>query len=101
MLIVKNMKIYVVARIFSIRYLRLFHGSFQRAEESENVYLWTMSRMPGGNSHPGSVVRPQLVSMKTQDQCLASLSGLSIQHHCELWCRLQMWLGSCVAVAVV
>ena len=22
-------------------------------------------------------------------------------HYCELWCRLQMWLGSGVAVAVV
>ena len=26
--------------------------------------------------------------------------GLRIQHGCELWCGLQMWLGSHVAVAV-
>ena len=32
---------------------------------------------------------------------LALLSGLRIQHFCELWCRLQMWLGFSVAVAVV
>ena len=32
---------------------------------------------------------------------LASFSGLSIWHCHELWCRLQMRLGSCVAVAVV
>ena len=30
---------------------------------------------------------------------LASHSGLSIQHCCELWRRSQTWLGSCVAVA--
>ena len=31
---------------------------------------------------------------------LASLSGLRIQHCCELWCRLHTQLGSGVAVAV-
>ena len=30
----------------------------------------------------------------------ASLSGLRIWRCHELWCRLQMWLGSCAAVAV-
>ena len=33
-------------------------------------------------------------------QSLASLSGLKIPCCHELWCRLQMWLGSGVAVAV-
>ena len=33
-------------------------------------------------------------------QSLAPLSGLRIQHCCELWCGLQTRLGSCVAVAV-
>ena len=32
---------------------------------------------------------------------LASLSALRIQHCCELWCRLQIQLGSCIVVAVV
>ena len=32
---------------------------------------------------------------------LGSHSGLRIQHCCELWCRLQTWLGSRVAVALV
>ena len=41
-----------------------------------------------------------LVSMRTQVQSLALLSGLRIQHCCELWCGLQMRLGSCIAVAV-
>ena len=32
---------------------------------------------------------------------LTQLSGLRIWHCHELWCRSQMWPGSCVAVAVV
>ena len=40
-------------------------------------------------------------TMRLQVQSLASLSGLRIQHYLELWCRLQMWLESSVAVAVV
>ena len=32
---------------------------------------------------------------------LASLGGIRIWGCCELWYRLQMWLRSCVAVAVV
>ena len=46
-------------------------------------------------------LQTRLVSMRTQVRCLASLSGLRIWHCHELWCRLQMWLGSCIAVAVV
>ena len=42
-----------------------------------------------------------LGTMRLQVLPLASLSGLRIQHCGELWCRLQMQLGSCVAVAVV
>jgi len=36
-----------------------------------------------------------------QVQSLALLSGLRIWHCCKLGCRSQMWLGSCIAVAVV
>ena len=32
---------------------------------------------------------------------MASFSGLGLWHCCELWCRLQRWFGSGVAVAVV
>ena len=35
-----------------------------------------------------------------QDQSLALLSRLRIWHCCELWCRLQIQLGSGTAVAV-
>ena len=51
------------------------------------------------------IVAPQkriwLVSMRTQVQSLALLSGLRIQYCRELWCKLQMWLGFHIAVAVV
>ena len=36
--------------------------------------------------------------MRMQVQSLASLNGLRIQHCHELWCRLQAWLGSRMAV---
>ena len=35
--------------------------------------------------------------MRMLVQSLASLSGLRIWHCHELWCRLQMQLGSCTA----
>ena len=43
----------------------------------------------------------QLASMRTQVQSLASLSGLRIWRCHEVQCRSQMWLRSCVAMAVV
>ena len=42
----------------------------------------------------------RLVSMRTRVQSLASLSRLRIWRCHELWCSLQMRLGSDVAVAV-
>ena len=44
--------------------------------------------------------RMRLGTMRLQVQSLASLSGLRIRPYHELWCRLQTWLGSDVAVAV-
>ena len=43
----------------------------------------------------------RLVSMRTRVQSLASLSRLRIWRCRELWCSLQMRLGSDVAVAVM
>ena len=43
----------------------------------------------------------QLVSMRTWVQSLALVGGLRIRHCHELWCRLQMQLGSHLAEAVV
>ena len=39
--------------------------------------------------------------MRLQVPSLALLSGLRIQHCRELWCRLQTWLRSRVAVGLV
>ena len=39
--------------------------------------------------------------MRIPVQSLALLNGLRIRHCCELWCGLQTWLGSGIAVAVV
>ena len=55
-----------------------------------------------GSSLHGSV-ETTLTSIhedRMQVRSLASFSGLRIQHCYELWCRLQVWLGSSVAVAV-
>ena len=43
----------------------------------------------------------RLGTMRLRVLPLASLSGVRIRCCCELWYRLQMWLGSCVAVDVV
>ena len=42
----------------------------------------------------------RLGTMGLQVQSPASLGGLRFQRCGELWCRLQTWLGSGVAVAV-
>ena len=42
----------------------------------------------------------QLVSMRMPVQSQASLGGLRIRYCHELWCSLQMLLGSLIAVAV-
>ena len=46
-------------------------------------------------------VKNLTVSMRMWVQSLASISGLRMQHCCKLWCRLQMQLGSGVAMTVV
>ena len=43
---------------------------------------------------------PELPSKRMWVWSPAQLSGLGIWCCCELWYRLQTWLGSCIAVAV-
>ena len=52
------------------------------------------------SSHRSQAETIQIGTIRLQVQSLASLSGLRI--HCcrELWCRSQLWLRSCVFVAV-
>ena len=45
--------------------------------------------------------RTPLVSMRMWVRSLVLLSGLRICCCCEMWCRIQMRLGSCAAGAVV
>ena len=45
-------------------------------------------------------LRTNIVSLSIQVPSLALLCGLGIQPCCALWCRLQMWLESGIAVAV-
>ena len=47
-----------------------------------------------------SRLRTQLVPMSMWLPSLAPLSGLRGWGCCEMWCRLQTWLGSAVAVVV-
>ena len=42
----------------------------------------------------------QLGTKRLWLRSLASLSGLRIQHHRELWCRSQTWLRSRIAVGL-
>ena len=63
-------------------------GTAEEAEDQE---------FPLGLSRLGT----RLVTMRTQIQSLVPLSGLRIWLCHGLLCRLQMWLGSQVAVAVV
>ena len=44
--------------------------------------------------------RIQVGTMRLRVRSLASLSGLRIRRYQELWCKLQMRLGSGIAVAV-
>ena len=48
-----------------------------------------------------SELRKELVSMRMWVWSLALFSRLKIQHCVKLWCRLQMWLRSHIAVVVV
>ena len=51
------------------------------------------------SSHPGSLLTKPTCIHDDTVLSLASLSGLRIQCCCELWCRSQMQLRSCIAVS--
>ena len=46
------------------------------------------------------VAQRKRILLRTMRSSLASLRGLRIWHCCELWCRSQMRLGCCIAVAM-
>ena len=103
---------------FTLTYLRtrvhhVCHGRMKkssscadavRKEEFEHdsdasVKAKTLKTFSRGVSVVAQQKRIPLGTVRFQVPSLASLSGFRIQRCCELWCGLQMWLGSCVAVA--
>ena len=78
--------------------LRKMFFSWSVVKENENSKI---RKLTLGVKHCGSGETIWLVSMRMGVWSLASLSGLRIQCYCELWCRLQVWLGFHTAVAVV
>ena len=65
------------------------------------IKLWLKNRQRREFPLRQSETRNRLVSMRMQVGSLALLCGSGIWRCHELWCRSQMWLRSCVAVAVV
>ena len=54
------------------------------------------------SSHHGLLGEgPNTIFLRMRVQSLALLSGLRVQHCHKMHCRLQMWLGSGIAVAMV
>ena len=81
-------------------------------QEVTDVFEEQWGGQPGRSGEPKKesgggvpvVVRQKqiwLVSMRVWVQSLASRGGSGIQRCCELWCRQQMQLRSCIAEAVV
>ena len=73
----------------------------QASQENKKMARNGESEGPGGVPVVAQWKQTQLVSLRTWVQSLALLSELRIQHCHELWCSLQMRLGSGVVVAVV
>ena len=62
---------------------------------------WTkQTKKQSRSSHHGTTETNPTGTMRLRVLSLASLNGLRIQRGQELWCRLQMWLGSSMAVVV-
>ena len=65
--------------------------SFNQILKGVSVSEWTKNLPLGGKKCVLTMAQQkwiQLVSMRIRVQSLALLSGLGIQHCCELWCRL-------------
>ena len=63
--------------------------------------LSSYEKCMGRSSHCGAAETNPTRNHEVVVQSLALLSGLRIQRCHELWFRLQTWLGSGIAVAVV
>ena len=76
-------------------------GTLSKTEKTWEGRMWQIKVNTSGSSHCGEAEMNRRGTMRLQIGSLVSLSGLRIQGCGELWCRLQTWLGSFVAVAMV
>ena len=86
--------------IVNYRHVFILKSWFNKYRNSDNIYcigLKTENKRVPVVAQQKQIWR---VSMRMQVLSLALLSGLRTQHCRELWCRLQTWLGSHVAVAM-
>ena len=86
-----NGKDYLLKRVY-IGQCSLYHHKL------EFLKYWILM---GGVPVAEQQKRIRLGNMRFRVRSLASLTGLRIQHCCELWCRSWIQLGSGVDVAVV
>ena len=70
-------------------------------QKFEGTYLSKFKKERKGVPIVAQQKQIRLGTMRFRVQSLASLSGLRIRRCHELWCRLQTWLRSGVAVNVV
>ena len=84
-------------------------GRLEPLKIDVNLIAYALSSTPpfffknnsSGSSHCGEAKTNPTGIHEDAGSSLALLSGLRIERCHELWCRAQVWLGSCVAVAVV
>ena len=73
------------------------YGSYRSKYEKNVTQKLVILGVPVAVQQKGT----RLGTMRLQVLSLALLSGLRIRRCHELWCSLQMWLGSHIAVALV
>ena len=77
-------------------------GKYNVSRSGHNfIPIRLAKRRKGASSHCGAAETSLTSNQRSWVRSLVSLSGLRIWCCCELWCRSQMRLGSCVALAVV
>ena len=83
----------------SMWHLSLVNWSLQSIQKNPQVFI--VKNKLEGVPVMAQLKQIRLGTVRLWVQSLASLSGLRIGHFCELWFRLQTWLGSGNAVALV
>ena len=79
----------------------ILQDSIQTLERLEKVRKTASKKAKEGVLVVAQHKQIRLETMKLQVQSPTLLNGLRIWRCCEVWCRSQTRLGSCVALAVV